>query len=102
MTTIAPLDEKQFTAMVVSAARMTGHLVYHPYDSRRSAAGFPDLTIVHPERGLLFAELKTATGRLSRNQVLWITTLEDAGARVFVWRPEHWDQIVAVLNGATP
>lgn len=96
---IAPVNEKAFTQTVVQAFKATGHLVYHTYDSRRSEPGFPDLTIVHPERGVVFAELKTADGRLSRAQKTWIATLEQAGARVFVWRPDDWQTIEAVANG---
>ena len=35
--------EKGFQAAVVELARLRGWLVYHTYDSRRSAKGFPDL-----------------------------------------------------------
>ena len=99
---IAPANEKQFMQAVMDAARLTGWMAFHPFDSRRSEPGFPDLTLVHPERGLIFAELKTARGRASPAQQRWIAALRDAGARVYLWRPDDWDDIAAILNGAQP
>lgn len=97
---IAPLSEKQFMQMVIQAMRKQGFEVYHTFDARRSAPGFPDIVAVHPQRGgVIFAELKTETGRLSRAQIHWLDTLREAGARAYLWRPSDWDDIVAVLNG---
>jgi len=52
-------------------------------------AGFPDLVIVG-RGGVIFAELKSAKGRLSHEQQEWIGDLHMASQRVVVWRPEHW------------
>lgn len=98
----AGVTEKAFMQTVIDAARLAGWLVYHPFDSRRSEPGYPDLTLVHPERGLVFAELKTARGRLSAAQVRWLTAIGQAGARAYVWRPDDWPRIAAVLNGDMP
>jgi VRR-NUC domain len=59
---------------------------YHPYDSRRSASGWPDLAIAGPG-GILFAELKSQSGRVSPAQKEWISVLESSGQAVFTWRP---------------
>lgn len=41
--------------------------------------GYPDITAVHPERGLLlFIEVKSDKGRLSSEQEAWITALREA------------------------
>ncbi|NHI19925.1 VRR-NUC domain-containing protein [Phycicoccus endophyticus] len=64
-------------------------LTYHTHDSRRSNPGSPDLVIAG-RRGVLYRELKTATGRLSRAQDEWLSTLVLAGANAAVWRPEDW------------
>jgi hypothetical protein len=56
-------SEDAFQQAVVQLLGVTGwHLVYHTHDSRRSAAGFPDLVAVHSVNPwLLIAELKGAT-----------------------------------------
>lgn len=49
--------------------------------------GYPDLTIVGPG-GVLFRELKSATGTLSPEQRIWIYKLDEADADIGTWRPE--------------
>lgn len=93
------MTEKQFQQAVTDLARLLGLLVYHPYDSRRSEPGFPDLTIVG-RAGVLFRELKTTRGRLTPAQRKWIGALNEAGADADVWRPEHWpEQVRTELEG---
>lgn len=48
--------------------------------------GYPDLTIVGPS-GVMFRELKSATGVLSPDQRFWLYALSEAGADAGVWRP---------------
>jgi hypothetical protein len=62
---------------------------YHPFDSRHSVSGWPDVVIVGPG-GVVYAELKTQRGRVSSAQREWITALEHAGQAAFVWRPEDF------------
>lgn len=87
------ISEKAFQQRVVQAARATGWMVYHTYDSRRSAKGFPDLVLVHPKRRLVFfLELKTDTGKVMAEQQAWIDALggaENGGAAIV--RPKDWD-----------
>jgi hypothetical protein len=81
------MTERQLQAAVVELARMLGWLVYHTYDSRRSLEGFPDLVMAHPRSGaLLFAELKTARGKATPEQLEWLRVLALRGA-AFLWRP---------------
>lgn len=90
------MTEAQLQQAVLDLAKYTGWLVYHTYDSRRSAAGFPDLVLVR-ER-VVFAELKSDGGRLSRFQKRWIEALLAAGQEVYVWTPRVLTtQIPAVL-----
>lgn len=83
-------------ATVTDYARLSGWLVYHTHDSRRSAAGFPDLVLVRAGV-LIFAELKTAKGRLSFQQEEWLEVLRETHACVFLWRPADWPEIERVL-----
>ena len=93
-----PFDsEKSFMAEVIRAARRHGwNRIYHTHDSRKSAAGFPDLVIVR-ER-VVWAELKTEEGQLSAEQANWIEDLRAAGQEVYVWRPSDWPELLRVLG----
>lgn len=100
--------EKEFAQALVDLARLLHWRVYRTYDSRRSPAGFPDLVLVRNGR-LIFAELKTAKGRLTADQTGWLAALGDVEravdgwvekfVRVYVWRPSDWPQIEQVLKG---
>jgi len=84
-------SEEQFQRAVMDLARVSGWLVYHTHDSRRSQPGFPDLVLVHPKRGrLLFRELKATKGRVSPAQHEWLDALRAVGVDAAVWRPVHW------------
>jgi hypothetical protein len=90
------MTEREFQQQVVDWAQINGWLVFHPFDSRRSEPGFPDLTMVRDGR-LVFAELKTETGRVSGAQTEWLAGLEAAGCEVRVWRPGDWPVIERAL-----
>jgi VRR-NUC domain len=79
--------EETLQAQVIELAGLLGFMHYHPYDSRRSVPGFPDLTLVHEQTGaLVFAELKSDSGQVTPEQDRWLTAL---GRRhtAEVWRP---------------
>ena len=61
-------------------------LGYHTHDSRRSPSGFPDWVFAGGG-GVMFRELKSATGRLTAAQEAWQRTLRAAGADADTWRP---------------
>lgn len=91
-------SERDFQAMVVEIAQLLGWTTYHTFDSRRSDAGFPDLVLVRGDR-LVFAELKSATGRVSAAQAAWLDQLRVVpGVEVFLWRPADWPTIEATLS----
>jgi ribosomal protein L37E len=80
-------DEKGFQAQVLDLARLCGRRCYHTFDSRKSAAGFPDLVLVRPP-AVLFVELKADAGKASQAQRGWLAALgacPGVGARL--WRP---------------
>jgi hypothetical protein len=81
---------------------MAGYLgwtVWHDNDSRRNDPGLPDLLCVHPERGVVWLELKTERGRLRKEQRWWLDLLTMAGARAFVARPSQADDVERLLRG---
>ncbi|MCZ2837166.1 VRR-NUC domain-containing protein [Modestobacter sp. VKM Ac-2985] len=85
------MTEEQLLQAVRDLARYRGWLAYHTYRSTKSEPGFPDLVLVHPRTGqVVFAELKTATGLLSKAQQGWLAALRVAQSHrlsVHVWRP---------------
>lgn len=97
-------SEAQFQQAVVDLAKLRGWYVFHVHDARRGlGAGYPDLTMLHPRTGeLLFAELKTSSGRVSQRQQEWIDALALGGHVVHVWRPAHFatGQIARALRPA--
>lgn len=96
--TATQITEKDFQQQIIDLAHMYQWLVYHTYDSRKSAPGYPDLTFCHPKRGEFFiAEVKGLKGILSTEQREWIAALTFAGIEVYVWRPEDWDAIAKRL-----
>ena len=70
----ASLHEDDLQAHIVRTARMLGWMVYHTFDSRRSAEGFPDLVMVRDGR-LIFAELKSQKGKRRPEQGDWLNEL---------------------------
>lgn len=91
------VTEQAFQATVLELARLTGWRCYHTWASLRSPAGFPDLVMVRGER-LVFAELKSARGKLSEAQSGWLEALRSTGAEVYLWRPEDWSAIEDTLR----
>ena len=66
----------------------------------RTSKGWPDHALTKDGR-LIFAELKTMRGRLTSEQVEWLTALAQTAAEVYLWRPTHWHSgaIETVLRG---
>lgn len=66
-------------------------------------AGMPDLILIGQRgQGIIFAELKTRTGKLSSIQEARIVQLMENGCEVHVWRPKDIDNIVKRLNTRKP
>ena len=94
----AAISERDLTAYVRDIARACGWRRYHTFLSKHSPAGFPDEVLVRPPR-LVFAELKTARGRVKPEQQAWLEALRAVpGVEVFVWRPCDMDEILEVLR----
>lgn len=97
---LATLTEAQFQRQVIEWAARAEWRVFHAYDSRRSTGGFPDLVLTKPGQPVIFAELKTTTGRVSREQRIWLDDFALSSSNVLarVWRPTDEDAIKAVLR----
>ena len=90
------MTEKEFQAQIVELVGVLGGMVYHTYDSRRSAPGFPDLTIVTRDRRLIFAELKNDRGRVTEYQKSWLEALPDH--QVYLWRPDDQHDAAHIIQ----
>lgn len=87
------IPEKEFQQQVLDLARLLGWHCYHTWLSVKSAAGFPDLVLAHPQRGVIFAELKRQDRDLTPAQAEWFGVLVAGGAEAYVWRPDDFDAI---------
>jgi hypothetical protein len=97
------VSEKAFMAAVMRVARQHGWQCFHPYDSRKSARGYPDLTLArlpgHDRPGeVIWSELK-ADAPLTIEQEVWLATLSHVTqTEAYLWRPEDMPAIVARLQ----
>ena len=92
------MTEKQFQRQVIQLAKLLGWSVYHTFLSRRSQPGYPDLTLWKRGRGVIFADLKSATGVLRPDQTTTIASMKAAGLVVYVWRPLDLQVIAEILG----
>ena len=101
------INERAWQRTVLDCARAYGWFTAHfrPAQNAKGvwrtpvegdAKGFPDLVLVR-ER-VLFVELKTDKGRLTRHQQAWLDRLAAAGQATRVWRPSDWDEVEATLK----
>jgi len=98
-------NEAAFLQQVKSLAFMYGWSCHHSSPTQTAkgrwltsgSAGFPDLVLSHKTRGLIFAELKTATGKTTSAQDEWLERLTPH-AEVYLWRPYDIDFIAQRLR----
>jgi len=63
--------------------------------------GFPDLVLVRPPR-VIFVELKSDSGKLSPDQVDWLTKLRTSSVEAYCWCPSDWDTVYMTLAKDKP
>ena len=102
------MTEAQFQQQIIDLGHLYGWRIAHfrpaltskGYKTPVSAdgKGFPDLVMVKRAR-LIFAEVKSDTGKLSPEQKDWITALTcSMRCECYIWKPENWDEIVEILT----
>lgn len=101
--------ERDFQDKVITLARLYGWRVHHVRPGMTSRGrwltnvqgnvGFPDLVLAHDKHGVIFAELKSDTGRLTEEQKDWLYTLNVTGHEAWVWRPAQLENITNRLRG---
>lgn len=87
--------ETTLTSQVVQLAKSTGWLRYHTYRSTRSAAGFPDETLIRDR--VIFLELKREKSKTSELQRQFLRALVKADAEVYIVRPRNLQALACVL-----
>ena len=97
------LTEKEWAGVVLQVLRLRGWVLFHDTLALRSAAGYPDVTAVHPtQRRVLWIECKTATGRVTASQERWIDALAAAGQEVYVIRPDDHELLLRLAVARQP
>lgn len=91
--------EKDLQRAITDMAKALGWRYHHETFSMGSRPGYPDLTLVHPQHGVLWLELKASNGTVKPSQQEWIDALNDAGLRAFIVYPHHQDLIAELLQG---
>jgi VRR-NUC domain len=94
------ITEAQFQRQVVDLARLLGwDFIYHPFLSKWSEMGWPDLFLARVrDKRVMWAELKSERGKLTGRQAEVVDLLRDCGQLVCVWRPSDIDTIAEVLR----
>lgn len=96
------ISEAAFQRQVTDLARLYSFRVYHTRFSLGSDAGFPDLVLVKPaSQRVIFAELKTETGKVSPDQYAWLCDLEACRPAIecYLWRPSDIEIVRQTLAG---
>lgn len=98
MTEIIKVTEKEFLRQVRDLAKIYHWRFYHPFLSKWSERGYPDITLIRPPR-LIFAELKTDKGVMTDSQKEWADLLKECdGIEYYLWRPSDFEEIVKILQ----
>lgn len=93
------MTEAELQKAIIEAAHVLGWKVAHfrPAQTKHGwrtpvsadGAGFPDLVLVRDR--VVFAEVKSATGKLGPAQEQWKAYLEWAKAEWHLWTPTDWE-----------
>lgn len=84
------MTEAQLQAKIVYRAQELSILAFYVPDSRKvTTTGFPDLVLAG-RHGVIFAELKSASGAMRADQITWKYTLLSSGQKWRLYRPGDW------------
>lgn len=103
------MTEAQLQSAIIEAAHIGGFMVAHfrPAQTAKGwrtpvaadGAGFPDLVLAHPFRGVFFIECKSERGKLLPDQHRWAKALCSSGAEWHVLRPSDLESAKRWLIG---
>ena len=100
------VPEKLFQEQVIQLANTCGWDCHHIRPAKYGATwktdglpGMPDLILIGQRgQGIIWAELKTNTGKLTTIQEARISQLLSNGEEVHVWRPRDLDKVAERLS----
>ena len=103
------MTEKDLKSIVLNIARRYGWMVHHDLPAMNirgrwathveGDVGFPDLVLVHPNRGqVMVVELKAARGKTTTSQDNWLDAFALAGIENHVVRPADLEFITHRLS----
>jgi hypothetical protein len=95
------IRESAFRDAIVTLARYRGWRVQWTWNSRHSPKGWPDLFLVRHGRAIA-AELKIPPRKPTQEQWDWLKDLALCGIETYVWTPEMWSEIEAILGTPEP
>ena len=91
------ITEKEFMSQIRDLAKIYHWKWYHPFLSKWSERGYPDITLIRPPR-IIFAEIKRETGKLTASQQEWAELLQACpGVEYYCWKPSDFDWVLALL-----
>jgi len=93
------MTEKCLMQAILDAARLLGYRCYHPFDSRRSTPGFPDVVCLKDDRCVVY-ETKTERGKPTPAQLDWLAAFNAAGIPAKIVRPSDLDDVLEELQEA--
>lgn len=97
-TQLPVITEKDFLSQVKDLAKVYHWRFYHPFLSKWSERGYPDITLIRPPK-IIFVELKRENGKLTTHQQEWADLLKACpGVEYYLWQPSQFEQIVATLK----
>lgn len=94
------LPESVFQPQVLSMAANLGWTHrYHTHYAVGSDPGYPDLTLVHPSKGVVWLEIKGGRNpKISERQVDWLEALQGAGQQAYLVYPADYDAVARLLH----
>lgn len=100
------MTEKELQDAIMEWATLFGWTIQHNFDSRRALRGWPDLVLGRrhdyganlPDGSVLFWELKSASGKVSKEQEEWLTLLDLAGCEARTIYPDDLEWAIDRLK----
>lgn len=104
---VASITVQEWRDQVIAFARHRGWLTHWTEGKIARCTGFPSVVFVRSmpggDRRVVFAQLYSATGKVTAMQAEWLHGLAEVGAfcgphiGVFAWRPSDWPAVRKVL-----
>lgn len=94
------MNHAELQGAIIEIASLLGwDLKYHTHDSRHSAAGFPDLVLIHMgKRRVVWIEFKVPPDKISPEQTAWHDGLAICDQEVYIVWPEHLEEVKVILT----